>query len=626
MAESGGPLSNGGPPVHMLQTVDQLIENVTEFQKCIDLELLIPYLLKDNIITDDERYNLMNGDKSPKVRICLLIATILPRKGENILHQFRNALEGTVKEKGSSGHQELLNKFFNASPKIYDAGVDADKPHLTTAENISDESEEFSLLMMNFRKLLETGTEKAVAQRLKDVADYLCRLRDKKDNSFLLQEDVRAKLDSKDLTFSKLLSCLDSSHPPMVSDNDVSILHRITDKVLEPGEGCTKIVSSLNQLLDKYEHAAGITVAKSEPQISAGSTRVTAKVLNANSSGPKLKNGVKKSFWESLKFSFRGSGIGSVVFYWDVPEECTDQLVQSFEDVCHNKIELNQFKITKVEVQLNQKPYQIHLDMEITDPVLLKAVQKKELIADNIAPEQEEFILFLMKIDRLVGNCADMFLSVSRKELSRPYAQFEKKSFKEMTDILIAEHKLHCFDISYIQQFLLSLLKWDTSQGSKHKESIIVLLKEAQDYEPVSTGSSLPALQLHDGLQAAIFTTRFPAICCVSYEVMMALKYALSHLLCLSLASFQYISWKEISKGCQIEWKTCLENFEKIEHKLNYHSHTAALAFKDDDFEIVYPRKISFSCIIKNMQIVLDGSPVLYPVFDGKILYILCIW
>ena len=623
MAESGGPLSNGGPPVNVLQTVDQLSKHVKEFQKLINLDLLIPSLVEHEIITADEQYCLMNSHESPQNRILSLVTMILPSKGNDIVKVFKMALEDTLKNKGHHGHEDLLEKYFGVPPKVY-SGVDSDGSHLTAADAISDESEEFSLLIMKFRKFLETGTEKAVAQRLKDVSNYLCRLRDKKHN-YVFTESVRTKLDSNDLTFSKLLSCLDSSNPPVISDSDVSILHKIVDKVLELDDGNKKIIIHLNHLLNEYEEAAGIAVSKTEPQISAGKTRITAKVVNAHRSSAKLKNGVKKSFWESLKFNFRGSGIGSVIFYWDVPEECTHQLVESFENVCHNEVELHQLRITKVEVQLNQKPFQITLDMEITDPVLLEAAQKQALVADVIAPEQEEFILLLIKIDHLIGNYAELFLSTSRKEYSRPYAQFERSSFKEMTDILIIEDKLHCFDISYIQQFLLSLLRWDTSQGSEHKELIIGLLKEAQDYEPVPTGSPLPSVQLHGESHTTFFVTHFANISCVSYELMMILKYALSQLLCLSLSTFQYVSSRDINRSCQLTWKTCPENFEKIEHKLSYHTSTAALAL-GDDFEINYPNEITFSCIIKNMQIVLDGSPVLYPELDGKILYTIILY
>lgn len=233
---------------------------------------------------------------------------------------------------------------------------------------------------------------------------------------------------------------------------------------------------------------------------------------------------------------------------------------------------------------------------------------------DDLAPE---LFHFLATTDSLVGTYAQLFLSTSRKELSRPYAVFEGMSFKEMTDILILEDKLHCFDISYIQQFLLCLLKWDTSQGSQHNESIIALLKEAQDYEPVSTGSPLPTVQLHGEISHTnSFVTQFTNLQCVSYEVMMTLKYALSQLLCLSLPAFQYIDWGRTDEGCQITWKTFPENLLKIEYKLRYYPSTAALAVNNFN-----PYQIAFKCNIKNMQILLDGSPLLYPDLDGKVVY-----
>lgn len=230
------------------------------------------------------------------------------------------------------------------------------------------------------------------------------------------------------------------------------------------------------------------------------------------------------------------------------------------------------------------------------------------LVAEN------NFHLFLDKIANVVGICSQLFLSTSRKELSRPYAQFEGMSFKEMTDILILEDKLHCFDVSYIQHFILSLLKWDTLNHGEYKESIITSLKEAQDYEPLPTGSPLPSVQLNDNLDAEIFIAQFFDVHCVSYEVMLTLKYALSHLLCLSRSTFQYVGWVQTNKGCQISWKTFPENFEKIGHQLRYYPSTGALAVIGD----YDPYQITFNCKIINMQILLDGTPLLYPDLDGR--------
>lgn len=620
MAESGGPLQNGGPPVNgsipiVLQTVDQLSSYVTHFQQHINLELLIPQLIQHNLLTRVERHQLTHETTAPETRILSLVTAILPSKGKNILELFKTALEDTLEKDGSHGHQTLLENFFGLPSKVH-SNLDADESHQTTADAISDESEEFSLLLMNFRKLLESGSERVITQRLKDVANYLCRLRHKEHKSYLLKENVREKLDSTDLNFSKLLSCLESSNPPMVSEGDVSILHKIVDRVLELDEGCKKIINPLKQLLYEYEQSSGIAITKIDPQIPAGNTRINVKVVNAHRSGPKLKNGVKKSFWESIKFNFRGSGVGSVMFYWDVPEECTCQLIESFENVCCNKVELHQLRITKVEVQLKQKPYHINLEMEIIDPVLLEATQKQNMIADDIAPEQEKFSLFLIKIDRLVGAYAEQFLSTSRKEHSRPYAHFENCSFKEMIDVLISENKLHCYDISYLQQFLLSLLKWDTFQSSKHKELITYLLKETQDYEPVSTGSPLPSMYFHSRLNSVSIVTNFVDFHCVSYEIMMTMKYSLLQLLHLSPSALQYVRWRQIDSGCQITWNTSPENFRRIESRLLYYPSTAALRV-NDDFDIKYPR-ITFSCNIKIKQIVFDGSPLLCPDLDGK--------
>ena len=628
MAESGGSLINGGPPVNgslptLLETVDQLSKYVTDFQSHIDLDILIPQLIERGIITRDERYQLTHGAISPQVRILTLVTEILPKKGENILQQFKMALEDTVSLDGSQGHQTLLKKYFGLHPDLHSHSGSDEVQKPTAADTISDESEEFSILLMNFTNKLESRNDKdIVARRLRDVANYLCHLKcDNPHKSFLIKENVRAELCSNDLTFSKLFNSLHSSNPPVISYSDVSMLHRIIDKVLKPNESCRKIIEPLKQLLDEYEKDTSITPMLVVPEIPTGSARIKAKVTNASSGGPKVKNGVRKSIFHSIWLNFRGSGVGSVIFYWDFPEEFILQVKESFDNVCKNKTELHQLKITQVEAQLDQKPYQINLDMEITDPVLLEAAQKQHSVADDIAPSQETFILFLIKIDRLVGTFAEQFLSTSRKELSRPYAQFERCSFKQMTDVLISEDKLHCYDISYIQQFLLSLLKLDTSQGSKYKESITALLSEAQEYEPVITGCPLPSLHSQSRSHAVYIVTHFFDVHCVSYEVMMTLKYTLLQLLYLSMSAFQYVGWTEVNEGCQITWKTFPENLEKIENKLSYHPSTGALEVQDD-FVIDYPYKITFSCNIKNKQILLDGSPLLCPDLNGKTMYL----
>lgn len=259
----------------------------------------------------------------------------------------------------------------------------------------------------------------------------------------------------------------------------------------------------------------------------------------------------------------------------------------------------------------------MNLDVEFTYPDLL--VQQQHLVAGSIQPEQQIFILLLEKINYIVGTYAQVFLSTTRKELSRPFAQFERMSFKQMTDMLIYEDKLHYFDVSYIQQFLLYLLNWDALQGSQCKESIIDLLKEAQDYEPVPTGFPLPSLHLHSVSQTVVVVTNFSNVNCVSYEVMMTLKYALSQLLCLSLLTFQYIGWTNIDGVCQINWKTFPNNFEKIVHKLSCLPSTAALTITNYFVDLY---QITANCNIENMRILLDGSPLLYPDIDGKMLYV----
>ena len=620
MAESGRPLPYDDSPVNdgRLKTADDLSSHVTFFQDHIDLKLLVPALVEHKIITSEERHKLTHEADPPKTRTFGLITDILPSKGEGILKLFKIALEDTLKKDGSLGHQAILEKFFDAPTKLY-SNSDADVGHQATADVISKESEEFSLLLINFRKILENGTENAVKQRLKDVADFLCILKLEKHKCSLLESSIKDKLHSSDLNFSKLLRYLESSNPPLISDNDVSLLDKIVDMLAEVDEGSKKIITPLKKLLNKYGFSTGIVVTKEVPQISAGNTRINVKVMNAHRSVPELKNGVLASLFGSLEFFFCGAGPGSVVFYWDVHEKYTQQLIDSFKKVCCNKIELHRLKITKVEVQLSEKPYQINLEMEIIDQVLHKATQKRDMIADKIAPDQEKFALLLIKLNRLVGIYAKLFLSTSRNEYSRLYGHFESNSFKEMIDALISEDKLHCYDISYIQQFLLSLLKWDISQSSEHKKLIIDLLQEAQDYEPVPTGCLLPSLHSNSRSNSVSILTNFLDFSCVSYEVMMTMKHILSHLLHLLPWALQYIKWKELDRGCQITWNTSPENFERIKNRLLYFPSTVALMV-DNNFDIKYP-SIEFNCNIKNMQILLDGSPLLCPDLDGKIAY-----
>lgn len=624
MAVSGEPLSNGDPQINgsvsvVLQSVDDLPDHSTDFQRHIDLQLLVPRLVERRMITPQERHELLHEADPPETRILSLVTEILPRKGSNILQQFKMALEDTLENDGSQGHRKLLEKLFGMSPSLSsDSDSDEVQQPIAMASTISDESEEFSIFMMNFTRTLESGNDKDIARRLKDVVNYLGLLKHK-DNSHLVKRSARAELFSKDLDFSKLFDCLVSSNPPVISYNDVSMLHKIIDKVLKSSEACKKIIEPLQKLLVDYEKENGIALAAMDPESPAGTARLKTKVTNATNPDPKVKNGVRRSLLHCF-LNFRGSRPGSVIFYWDFPEEYIHQVRESCDSVCRNNTQLDQLKITKVEVQLDQKPYQINLEMEITDPVLLRAAQKQHVIADDIAPEQERFVLLLMKVDRLVGTCAETFLCTPRREISRPYAQFERKSFREMTDILISQDRLHCYDISYIQQFLLSLLKWDTSQGSKNKDLLISLLKEAQDYEPVPTGSPLPSLQLQNRSHPVNIVTHFFGVHFVSYEVMMTLKYALLQLLYLSPSSFQYVGWTKVNQGCQITWKTSHESLEKIEDKLSHHTdHTSTAALKvEDGFEVQYPNRITFSCKITNVQILLDGSPLLYPDLDGK--------
>ena len=481
---------------------------------------------------------------------------------------------------------------------------------------------------MNFSGELENGPKEVVRKRLKRIVTYFCHLK-VKSGRFLLKESVKTELCSEDVTFAKLFNCLDSSKPPVISHRDVSMLRKFIE-VLNVDDSSKMVVDRLHQLLDNYERDSGIMPVSKEPLLSPESASLKVKVSNAHSGNSKLKNGVKRSFFESLKVRFHGSGIGSVIFYWEFPKECYQYLLEGFENVHESKISLQQFRITKVEAQ---QPHQIYLEMEITDPELMQLSQHQHFVADDIAPEQEKFVMLLIKIDRLVGTHATSFLSVPRKEISRIYSMFEGKSFLAMADQLIGENSLHCYDIFCIQLFLCSLLKWDATEGNKYKKQLVALLKETQDYEPIPTGFPLPQINLRSRTQTVrIISCISGVVVCVSYDVMMTLKYALSRLLNLSLSAFHYSGWSAMENGFQLLWNTSLFNFDRIEascykNDVPTHCPTGGLVMINEP-DINYPHNIRFTCEITDAQLLLDGSPLLVPDIESvfEIYCVTCIY
>ena len=140
----------------------------------------------------------------------------------------------------------------------------------------------------------------------------------------------------------------------------------------------------------------------------------------------------------------------------------------------------------------------------------------------------------------------------TKEESSRFYSCFEGYVFLKMVNNLVHENKLHCYDISYIQFFLLSLYKWDASHGKTNAALLSELLQDTQEYEPIATGSRLPSLTIRTEPHPFTITTYVSGIVFISYEVMMSLKFAFSYLFCSSPSCFQYIHWRESGNKCCI--------------------------------------------------------------------------
>ena len=614
MADSGLP--NGGPPyTRPPDTVDELCNHSVILKKYINLDLLLPYFNEAHLLTNDEFHELSFTDTPEKSNL-KLVSVILPSKGESALETFKQALIKSLEEEGSEGHRVILRDVFKIAngTSANKASSASEKEWLVTADAISEESEDFSLFLIKFSGELERGSKDVVWKRLRQISTYFCHLK-VKTGGFLLNESVRSELCSEDLTFKKLFFCLDSkSKPPVISDRDVSMLHKFII-VLKDDESSKQVVGRLSQLLADYEQNSAIIPVSNEPPLSPDSASLKVKVTNAHSGNSKLKNGIKKSFFEALKFKFRGSGIGSVLFYWEFPLECYQHLLEIFENVHNSKLGLQQFRITKVETQ---QPNQIYLEMEITDPDLLQLSQHQHVVANDIVPQQEIFVMFLLKVDCLVGTYAESFLSIPRKEITRVYSRFEGNSFLEMVDQVVSQNSLHCFDISYIQLFLCSLLKWDVSAGNKYKEQLIALLREAQDYEPIITGSPLPCVNLRSRSRPVRIISCFSGIVIsVSYDIMMTLKYALSQLLSLSLSAFHYSGWSAMENGFQISWNTALFNFNMIETAcFKIDVPTGGLVIINEP-DVDYPYSIRLTCEITDSQLIPDGSPLLVPDLEG---------
>ena len=369
--------------------------------------------------------------------------------------------------------------------------------------------------------------------------------------------------------------------------------------------GFAEIKSTLKELVLDYEKEAAIE--NMAPSTESDDGHIVVKIPNASCGSPQLKMSVKDSFIKALdeiKFTFQGKDDGSVILYWEFQKQYFSEVQQSLKHACDNKIKLGHFLITKVESLENQN--QLHVIMEIMDPFLLQFAQKKPFIAEGILPCQESFLLLLLKIINIGGAVLEPFLLQSKVKGSH----FEEKSLLKMIECLVSENKLHSCDISVIQHFIYDVKKDVESSSAKVLEE---LLLATQDYEPICLGSEdLPSVNVEC---PAVVATLFLGVNSISFEVMMALKYALSRFLCLSVSEFQYIKWELKQNGLQIFWQTSLLFLDHIRAILQGSESSGGLILKEIDYN--YQSKIHLTCFLQDFQLLLDGAPLLIPDLEG---------
>jgi len=603
--EDNGPLHTRPP-----ETFKDLSPHVVTFQDHISIDQLISYLVAKKILTTDEIHTLTFKETPPRQRVLQLISVILPSKHPDGMKSFTEALINSLNEEGNSGIRVVLKEVFDIGPNEISATAKGGSSLLNAADTVSAESKEFGSFLVNFRKILEKGSKKAVNERLKDLADYLYILQKSHSNDFLLNESSRAKLSSVD-SFSELFKCLHNSC--IISSGDVSIL-KVIIGFLEENDSAKKVVDPLKRLVDDYEEKAAIKFIAREPSISDKSGSIKVDVTNARGTNPKLKNGVRKAISQVFGINFLGSGSGSVVLYWEFPREYFHRVFESFDCALKSKPDLLQFRIRKVDVSTNV-PYQIYLKMDIIDRNLFQLSQQQHFVADDVSPEQKKFAFLLIRINRMVGECANLYLSSTREEISRFYSCFEGYTFLKMVDNLVSENKLHCYDVSYIQFFLHSLYKWDATHGKNNATLLKELLLDTQEYEPVAIGSQLPSLTLQTESHPFTITTFVSGIGFLSYEVMMSLKFAFSYLFRFSPSCFQYTHWRKSGNKCCIVWRTTGERFYEMESTLCYNLSAGFLRTTKHP-EVRY-HNIIINCMVDNMQMLMDGSPLLLPNVEG---------
>jgi len=581
------------------KTADDLVKHITVLRQHIDITLLLPYLIEQDALTSNEKHTLTLLSTDPKDRVGTLVTDILPSKGKRGLEYLIKSLKKSIDEPGSEGHRYILESVFNI-------------PTLKVSRKISMDYEDLNILLIKFETtIINAVDQNAIKIALNHVTFYLCnsKLKDDEDGTSLLtQESKNTILFNDSLTFIQLFNCLVKSDPPLISPNDVSLLHKING-VLDMEISFTDIMNTLKELVLDYEKEAAIeNVVPSMNSTESDKGYVIAKILNASCGSPQLKTSVKDSFLKALdevKFNFLGKDDGSVILYWEFQKQYFAEVQQSLKNACDNKVKLSNFLLTQVECKCDQ--HQIHVVMKIIDPYLLRLAQKKPFIAETISPCQENFLFLLLNIINIGSGVIEPFLLQSD---AIALENRKEKSFLNVIEHFVNKNQLHSYDISVIQHFIYNAKR---AVDSSSASVLVDLLLATQDYEPVCLESEdLPSLNVEC---AVVIITLFLGINSISFEVMMTLKYALSRFLSVSVTEFQYIKWEMKQDGLQIIWQTSLHWLSHVQTILQCRESSGGLVVKE--INQICQDKICFTCFLQDFQLLLDGSPLLIPDLEG---------
>ena len=88
----------------------QLKENCEDILQSLNLEALIPHLLKNDLLTQSEYQELEVYKEMPRRQNRYFLLTVLPRKGREAFNMFIECLKA---EKGHLGHRDLVKTLCN---------------------------------------------------------------------------------------------------------------------------------------------------------------------------------------------------------------------------------------------------------------------------------------------------------------------------------------------------------------------------------------------------------------------------------------------------------------------------------------------------------------------------------